>query len=487
MPKYTHLALVLSPVYATIKSARKTRELWASSFVFSRTMYHLLNTLPFGKIIAPAFSAQIEHKFGAGLYHDRCIIQLSEEDSTPDVESWLNQAFAALKGEMGKTQVRDLIQVQVLRIDASPQTLTQTAYGQSQEERTTDAVPIHRINRLLDNLELRPHYQPREQIGTLVEVLDNRIHDLYERGYRKEDRLSIFIKMNKGNAAKGELRLPSVPEIALRPFRNHPVALAKAAYRELVEAPTNFRVKVLKKVGGRSKDLPKNILEAVERNEIPHQWLKKFEDSQLLNELLYAYLKERFREDDTTMDLLKLRHKYFAVVQLDGDGMGKAITALSADDENHAAFGQFSSSLLAYAQAAVEKVIDYGGLPIFSGGDDLLFLAPVAMPPEEASETQTNQPKNVFALCQQLDQLFKKTIGRGVSLSGGVSINYYKYPLGEAVDDAETLEREAKQFAVYLKDQVKGIAEKDWPAKHKKNALTFRVRKHSGQTFGTTF
>ncbi|MEM6397418.1 MAG: type III-B CRISPR-associated protein Cas10/Cmr2 [Bacteroidota bacterium] len=506
-----YLALVLSPVDNTINEARKTRELWAASFIFSRLMYHLLNNKPEGtQIIAPKFDAQIEHKLGAGLYHDRCIIKLSNENSKIDIKSWREQAFKALCEELNKgkekkeqllsiSQLSQLIQVQFIRINCDQDKLKETAYGKDEEAREKDSIIIHRLNRLLDNVELQPLYRPREDGLTLIQILEDHIHQLYKVGYRKEDdKKNIFISMDQG----GTIRLPSVPEVALREFKSHSIDTVRKLYQDLVEKPMNFMVEVLKKVGGRSKDLPANVNRAINDGRLHSSWRKRFEDTQLINEMLYAYMKENLSSQNGTAGLLKLRHKYLAVVLLDGDGLGNAITTLSKSDTDHQKFKEFSKNLLDYAQEAVVRVVKYGGLPIFSGGDDLLFLAPVAMPfntvplqtrKREEHESKVTKsegqifPTDVFALCAELDELFKLKMGDGMSLSGGISINYYKFPLGEAVEDARALEKEAKKFATYDAVNVKDSAnEDDWKPTRKKNALTFRVRKHSGQTFGAT-
>ncbi|MCD7768509.1 MAG: hypothetical protein LUH36_00090 [Oscillospiraceae bacterium] len=67
------------------------------------------------------------------------------------------------------------------------------------------------------------------------------------------------------------------------------------------------------------------------------------------------------------------RQSYFAVVQADGDSMGKVLAQKSTDQD----VTDFSRQCMAYAGAAAREVLDFGGMPIYAGGDDLLFLAPV--------------------------------------------------------------------------------------------------------------
>jgi CRISPR-associated protein Cmr2 len=444
----THLALVLSPITDTITKARKTRELWAASFIFSRTMYHLLSTASFGTVIAPAFSAQKAHSYGAGIYHDRCLMKLNGPE-LPDVEAWLTAAFKLLADELDTDAalLRQLIKAEVVVAD----------WGGDPPGNL-----IHELNRLLDNLELRADYQPIEPEQTLVKLLDKKIQKLYGVGY-ESGKESIFIPMAGAQPA----RLPSVPEIALRELTQHPEETVKTAYKTFVEQPFSDQIEILKGLGGRAKDLKKKLKALKERGDVD---LSLLEDTQLANELFFQHLKKEVGKE------IKFRHKYLAVVLLDGDGLGTTISDLK---KNNRTFEDFSKKLMAYSDEAVQKVVEYGGTPIYAGGDDLLFLAPVAM-------RYNAGPKDVLSLCAELDALFRDQMkDETLSLSGGVFVGFYKFPLGEAVAEAKSLEKKAKSFKVYDKADDKRPGQ-EWKPSHTKQAITFAVRKHSGQTFGST-
>ena len=453
-----HYALVLSPVMDTIARSRKTRELWAASFIFSRMMYQLLATRPASlTVIAPAFDPQRKHISGAGLYHDRGILR-QEGTGQVDVNAWLDRAYSALATEINSTPttVKERIRVDVLKTSD-----------------TGKGVFIHRINRLLDNLELRPVYVPREHGKTLVQLLDEKIQSLYKLGYEKGD--SPFIVL-----ADGSFRLPSLPEIGLEELKNHEDETIQNTYRKAVELPFDRKIEVLKALSGRGKDLGKKLKQLVEQGDLPPEYL---EDSQIVNELFLTYLKEQLTQATGRKDIIRFRHKYVAVVQLDGDGLGKAISRLSEDDADGKKFEAFSQRLITYADAAVKMVTAYGGLPVYAGGDDLLFLAPVAMPNADGAT-------NVLSLCADLDRTFRTTMkDETLALSGGVFVSYYKFPLGEAVARVNTLEKyHAKKFGAYFQaDKPAEGSTQDWKPRHAKNAITLEVRKHSGQTFGTTF
>ena len=146
--------------------------------------------------------------------------------------------------------------------------------------------------------------------------------------------------------------------------------------------------------------------------------------------------------------------RYVAVVKADGDSMGKAFE--ETDDANG-----LSKALFKFNKDAVDKIKKYNGMPVYIGGDDLLFFAPI----------YTNKG-SVFSLLQELDKAFHdniskcpdlKELEKHPTLSFGVLISYYKYPMFEALAKAGELLDMAKSGDL-------------------KNNIVFSVQKHSGQT-----
>ena len=118
------------------------------------------------------------------------------------------------------------------------------------------------------------------------------------------------------------------------------------------------------------------------------------------------------------------RSHYFAVVQADGDNMGKILSKLK-DDEVRI----FSKACLEYSGEASKLVSRFGGMTIYAGGDDLLFLAPVS----------NGKGQTVFELCQEIAMLFEGKMKDNFvgfsscpTVSFGISIQYEKFPLYEA-------------------------------------------------------
>lgn len=149
--------------------------------------------------------------------------------------------------------------------------------------------------------------------------------------------------------------------------------------------------------------------------------------------------------------------KYYALVQADGDGMGKVLCGLTNEDE----IKDFSKKCLEYAAKASEIIESYDGITIYAGGDDLLFLAPINAVAEKS--------KDILSLIMELRIAFKnefpeteESIYKACNVSYGVQIVYYKYPLYEAFD------------MVGYQLFVKG--------KEMRNSCAMSIQKHSGQS-----
>ena len=139
------------------------------------------------------------------------------------------------------------------------------------------------------------------------------------------------------------------------------------------------------------------------------------------------------------------KNDYFAVVVADGNRMGKVIEQKGIENIEEISKGLF--------KFIVEKDVykftnELNGELIYAGGDDILAFLPV---------------DKIFEYIEILNQNFQKLLGKEVSLSFGISINYYKFPLREAIKESWNLLYEAKE---------KG---------DRKASFSLLFRKHSGQ------
>ena len=181
------------------------------------------------------------------------------------------------------------------------------------------------------------------------------------------------------------------------------------------------------------------------------------------------------RKFKTLMDIANakndLKYKYshyYAVVSADGDRMGKFLESISTD-----AVTSFSKGCLKYNEEAAAMVKEYGGMPIYAGGDDLLFIAPVCV--KDSKSDKTDAKKYIFDLCKEINDRFRDII-KDVeifkenpnipSISFGISIRYYMFPLYEAFEDSRKM----------LESVKRGINGEE------KNSIGISLRKHSGQS-----
>lgn len=248
------------------------------------------------------------------------------------------------------------------------------------------------------------------------------------------------------------------------------MATVMADYLDAMELSENVEFDV-------SQNPFKELFKANKKNH--NEYLKKIDDIFRLKNLtdgnrnikdLSSIAKAQYEHEE------KKLNNYIAIVRADGDNMGKVITSTVHKlnlEKQEQRIKIFSNLCFSYIDNSINLVNDYGGVMIYGGGDDLLFLAPVI----------GNKGKTIFELCKDISDEFKTVFNKEneeskydldgeklsiidsvvPSLSFGVSINYIKFPLYESVNDANNL---------LFGDSKSGI----------KNNITCNVHKHSGQS-----
>ena len=412
-----YLAFTLGPIFDTLKQARKTRELWAASYIFSALMRELLDVIKDNNNVELLLAPQVhyvakENRKGAGIYPDRCFFKTSGEISEGVVKSIIREAF----GKLGQA-------IPGLPANIAPNFRVFAA--QVSLDESSPKSPILELNNILDGLEMQGLVP--EGPAQLVTVLERNIQNVYIDGGKND----VFIAVGAG----GQQRLPSLIELATAELNKDPLD-TKSLYHSLLTGPTN------KAILQYQADI-KNGVNKAERHESDAQ------EMALLN------LKSSFGDE------IKFRHKYVCFVKADGDSVGATIGDIGNNQTN---IQEFSKLLGKFAADAVDEIIAYNAIPVYAGGDDLLFIAPL----------QNAKGAHIFDLIKQIDAVFpvKALVDLGKeakpSMSYGISISYYKYPMFESLDAMDDLLfGEAKHFTG-------------------KNAVAFRVLKHSGQAFGAT-
>lgn len=390
-----YIAINIGPIIATFSLARKPRELWSASYMFSHLMKRIIESVSTkAELISPYYEKR-ESKMDVGLFPDRAFFKVTEE---ADIIDLINKALTQFSkdSKLKPETVKDYFNIMVIAKEAN-----------------NDGEAISIFNKHLNFLELNNSILESNSEVEIVKLLKIKGKSpLYDLAFNT-----------------GKFNIETLAEIATKEL---------LSYNEAIWNEISIQSRVDEKI----------------QEEFP-----KYKD---LNE---GGFLERIKSTFKTQ--YKSYHKYVCIVQADGDSMGKVVTQLADGEVNN-----LSKELVTFGKNACDCVTQFGGLPIYAGGDDLLFIAPVVGKNHET----------IFELLQEIDDKYdpiKKQVvnyeltadGAPVqtSMSYGVSITYYKYPLYEAWASAREL----------LFDKAKKVTNKD--------AIAWKFQKHSGSSFSGIF
>ena len=380
-----YVGITIGPIFKTIGEAISPAGLWFGSYFFSTVTKKLCEKLveiPEVKIFSPFYSSnsnQNPQEDGIGRYHDR--ILFLDNDSTLTSEG-LETIISKVKEEMtekfGKfntKEIRDFVD-NYLRIDfviLDEKTMNGIIEKREKEGEDGNNIAII-LNDALDALELMAAGKGRT---------DKNLFAPFFAG--KKDNRNCYIK---GSELFTDTKLSS--QLIIKPSDS--------------DSDSNSDLKSIEDI-------------ALSR--------KKEESSS---------------EEALDGEVAPIRSEYYAVVNSDGDKVGTLLKDLCRGvdiSQQSDRINSFSKACLDYAGEAAELVGKYGGMTIYAGGDDLLFIAPV---------------HSLFSLCSELDETFKNTLKKilsdveiNVSLSFGVAVQYVKYPLYEALERARVQLYKAKE------------------------------------------
>lgn len=457
----TYLTISIGPIYKTIQSAKKTRELWAASFLLSTYMKTILTAMEnkkYGTCLSPDIQelGSREKHHGAGIWNDNCFYCLYEnklEEVKRDLPDLLQKAKVTVMAHV-------LSQGTIKRLGMTMSELgnlldrhfycTAVLHSRIPDQTDQEKVLIE-LGKLMYSAELvDPPPQRFDDYVSQVLFQPSAVLGLYKEGFDPYD--TVFTRFEKGNQMLK--RMPSLLEIATREFRD------REEYGTVMEAISNLAKQENEKNpalddAGQTDDL---VLELTSGEEE--------EEAELIRIL------KSIREGERK--LFKKRHKYIAIIQSDGDGIGNRVK--NFEDSDIAGMQAFSRQLMAFSKEAVKQIADFDALPVYAGGDDLLFIAPL----------KNKKKETLFNLLDGLCTLYGEKMeseGQKPTLSFGVSISYYKYPLSEALDEGRKLLFKVAKKLRYSRMEGRILNEPEKPVAEK-NAFAFRVLLHSGQAFG---
>ncbi len=416
--KYT--ALTIGPIHKTLQSVKSTKALWAASYMFSYIMKEIIKkvNLKEDDIILPYHEkSDLSAINGVGLFPDRLIVKggIPNLQSIIDlvIDKFAEKVSTDIRGNENKVKdyLLEYLMINFLEVDLNK-----------------NANVIDAVNKLLDTAELKQPVLRLADKDHLNRFLEEKFYNFLVT--------SEFDKLSK--------RFPSTIEIANSELKD--VNLSKF----------NGYVNGLFK-GEKDEDKTDNQQQFI----------------------------ETIKADDIFEKTYRNYQKYIAVVQADGDNIGAFIEQLYDEPKANDLIRRFSNNLLQFAKKSVELIKKYQGTPIYAGGDDLLFMAPVAHSAID-NNNKVCVKKSILTLIDEIDKVFCKLftdynedgfnfkeiiqkLSKKPSMSYGISVSYYKFPLNEAL--------------------AEGVNQLFYTAKKtcKKNAVSYAVLKHSGQYFGTTF
>lgn len=412
--KYTGISI--GPIVATLSEVRKPRHLWSASYLFSHLMRRIIEKgiEMGGTLVSPATleelmtqlkkedpTIDVSTKWGIGLYPDRAFFV----GESIDAIALKKKVFEALHSEI-KIDIEALnnyFNIMSVSIESSNE---------------SEAIVL--LNSQLDVLELVNRSEDNDSRDKILKLISKRKN-------------SLLFKEAFGNS---NFDMEYLSLIATKEIKSHFEDQWNAA-KASVDAHNNELIK---------KEAARCHQEGLVSTE---------EYADFLNE---GDFYEKLCQDKAIKSFLKSYHKYFCVVQADGDNMGKIIANLQ-----NGKLKDLSLPLIRFAKEATDLIKVFDGFPIYAGGDDLLFIAPVV-----------SSNGHIFDLIHKIDALYEEQVVSKVkdlqhegqkhstAMSYGISINYYKYPLYEVLESARDL-----------------LFEK---AKKYKNSIACELRKHSGSS-----
>lgn len=443
-----HTILSIGPIYETMKVADNTRAVWTVSFMFSYLMRETIEALRTEKkitndeFVVPCINDEFEKylKDGqrAGLFHDRLILKGCYADEINSAYEIAVEKLIAIIIETFKISEKQKYVKKSINTDKVKE------YFQSYFQSYIASVdvpsgenPILALSAYVDAVE----YEPRLALHEEYEYLHDFLRLTNLAGLQSVSFLEGSNSVTKDRCFK------SLPEIS--------------AWELIEDQKDEWKKEHLCLKLSDAMNLKENIKNPEkEVDEIIKLLEKKFKVS---------------NNDNEHKKIFKPYHKYVAVVQADGDGFGKYLEEIGSNEDK---LKNFSTDIFKFASSASKIIESHGGSVVMAGGDDLLFFAPVV-----------TKKMNVFTLIEEIDDAFKDIFknNKNLSMSYGLSISYYKFPLQEAFDVAyKSLINHAKKATWMNTNKDVALREEDLGELPAKNAIQVNIRKHSGQSHSLT-
>jgi CRISPR-associated protein Cmr2 len=409
-----YTGITIGPVFSGIEKGHKTREIWYASFWFSKLAHSIIQRLTENEstnfiVPYPKKEINLQNPYGSksqrsGVFPDRIIFS-TEKSAINSTNKIIEEVISINANEMDA----------VLGIKTSEKYLRKFLRIKLLE---IDAQKIEKnvlleMNECLANAELETSY---------MSVDDNLFQEMLYNVTKTSDYKELF-----------GIRFPSIVEIATNGLK-HPSFM--------FDDPDNEQ-----------------------------------DEDELWNRILNLSKKEKNDEvkEPFYLGKLKVPHKYIAIIEADGDNFGKLIGEIYST--NPSAIQDFSKAISEFSIKSTELIYEYGGFPVYAGGDDLLWFQPILCSSAKSGKGDSfldlikkidEHLDSIFSSYPSLKGMYdnlKKTRSSKMSMSYGVSIKYYKFPMHESLLNAHDELMKVKNNKTGIKDKV-----------------SIHLSKHSGQS-----
>jgi CRISPR-associated protein Cmr2 len=435
-------SLALGPAQAFIAAARRTRDLWFSSWLLSELSKAAAREIGKDRLIFPSVADDRELEPGSEFNVANKI--LAKVDGDP-----------RRLGESVKAAVRK--RLDEIRDEAFRRLPTGSCNLDKAEAQIDDlpeiywaAVPLdgdyaqarEQVERLLAARKRTRDFGPTDKWrgnewksaldGLRESVIRKRSRELLSLGIKEKEELcgvGLLKRLGEpGNQKEGE-GFASVPHIAAWPL----IQSFSDRHKKALDEYVSFL---------QEKGVAKS---ALYRPPSSRGEIFPYDGHILFEEQLKGYFDETEQKTELEQAREKLRDllrkeigaaplPYYAILRADGDRMGEAIDAQDTEDRHK----NLSRALSQFAGEAREIVSGHRGSMIYAGGDDVLALVPLSAVIQCArrlADTFKDKLKD-----------FKNAKGKSPTFSVGVGVSHQMEPLEDALNLAHAAEEEAKRY-----------------------------------------
>lgn len=442
----------IGPVQDFIATARKSRDLWYGSWMLSELSKAAAKAIADGggQLIFPSTTDIAQDLASRSEFNAPNkivgVINGAPSDVAIAVQNAIRARLHELRDNAFKTprnhpyfderlatkQVEDLVEFYWVSVAFDGDA------GYPQARRTAEAL-LNARKATRDFQRFDGEFKPKSSLDGMREsVIDERAYiaaadsavekkrkskELFERlGARPAERLSgVDILKRLGERGSSTASFPSTSHMAALPFLNH--------------------VDQNQKAGSRN-DLIGEIRALLAGRDV----VREEEDGALVfSSRLAEWVPDRDERDAIArqMDVVLEKYAgqvrpqpYYALLAADGDNMGAAIDHLTTQPHPLDEHRKLSVALSHFAQEAEKIVKEHEGVPVYSGGDDVLAYLPLHRVLDCANK-----------LAQQFATIMSGfTTAKGVSptLSTGIVVVHHLEPLSDALELVRDAEKTAK-------------------------------------------